>query len=215
MPDKDLTIAQRSVLLTLMIDAAPVPNQIFRSIGISLDKAKRNDLVQKGLITVTERPLVLTLTDKGWKTVRDEMRAEAPPRAGSMGGTLYRLMNFLNGYFERNDLSAPEVFGSGAAPRAVDVGATPGVADSALETRIRKAYAELAPCVGDYVMLEDLRSVLSDVTDARISSALQELDRAADVHLVPESNQKVLTVGQRAAAIRIGRQDMHLIAIGS
>jgi hypothetical protein len=203
---KDLSIAQRSVLLTLMIKNAPVSNQFFRNNGTNLDETKRGDLEKRGWITIARGPLVYTLTEKGWSEVKKEIQAETPPRAGAMGGTLYMLLNFLHGYFERNDLSAPEFFGSGAAPRAVQTD---------LETRIRKTYAEMAPRSGDYVMLDDLRRALSGATKTSVDQALRELDRAPDIHLAPESNQKVLTASQRAAAIRIGRQDMHLIAIGS
>jgi hypothetical protein len=44
---------------------------------------------------------------------------------------------------------------------------------------------------------------------------LIQLSRAPDVDIVPESNQKVLTPDERAAAVSIGNQDMHLISIGS
>ena len=41
------------------------------------------------------------------------------------------------------------------------------------------------------------------------------LNRERGVNLVPESNQKVLKPQERAAAVTIGNQDKHLVAISS
>ena len=74
----------------------------------------------------------------------------------------------------------------------------------------------MTPKPGAYVMLADLRAALSGTHGVDdVNAALRRLDKAPDVHLVPESNQKVLTPVQRAAAVRIGNQDMHLLAIRS
>jgi hypothetical protein len=40
------------------------------------------------------------------------------------------------------------------------------------------------------------------------------LEREPDVNIVPESNQKALTDAERTAAVRIGGQDKHFLAIG-
>lgn len=137
-----------------------------------------------------------------------------PPRGGALGGTLYLLLGFLRGYLERNDLSAADFFASSAPPGSASVETAPAeIADSDIETQIRKAYDGLAPKPGAYVMLEDLRDGLPNQARADVDAALRRLDKADDVHLIPESNQKVLTPGQRAAAVRIGNQDMHLLAV--
>lgn len=206
MPDKELTVAQRSTLLTLMIRASAVPATFLtNTVKISLKPAARNDLRDRGFITVVEKPrIVLELTEKGWGRAIEELDADVPPRGGALGGTLYLLLHFLRGYLDQNDLSAADLF-------AVRAPASP----SDLETQIRKTYGELAPRAGAYVMLEDLRAGLGGTAQADVDTVLVQLDRAQKIHLVPESNQKVLTAGQRAAAIRIGNQDMHLLAIRS
>ncbi len=43
--------------------------------------------------------------------------------------------------------------------------------------------------------------------------ALHALYRTPEVSLIPEENQKVLTAADRAAAVVIGDQNKHLIAI--
>jgi hypothetical protein len=215
MPDKELTVAQRATLLALMIRAGAAPRTFLAdTVKISLDKAKRDDLVTRGLIVVTEKPLVLELTEDGWGRAIQEMAAELPPRGGALGGTLYLLLDFLRGYLDHNDLSAAGFFASRAAPRSSDVApVTPDIDAAGVETQIRKAYGTLATKPGAYVMLEDLRESLGGASRAETDATLVRLDRAGDIHLIPESNQKVLTAGQRAAALRIGTQDMHLLAI--
>jgi hypothetical protein len=210
MSPKDLTLVQRSVLLALMIKAAPLPNAFLRNVAkINLDKKYRDQLVIDRLITVTDRPLVLELTEKGWGEAIKELGAETPARAGALGGTLYLLLDVLRDHFDRNEIAPSQFFTARvAAPPAADP-----VAD--LETRVRAAYAALAQKPGDFVMLEAIRGELADAPRAEVDTILVELNRAADVNLIPESNQKVLTAAERAAAVTIGNQDKHLIAIGS
>jgi hypothetical protein len=67
--------------------------------------------------------------------------------------------------------------------------------------------------IGQYVTLEDVRNRLpSDLDRATVDHALKMLGRA-DAVLAPESNQKTLTPEQRAAAVHLGGQDKHVIAL--
>ncbi|MFC3737732.1 hypothetical protein [Paractinoplanes deccanensis] len=216
MPDKELTVAQRMTLLALMIKAGTLPRTFLaNTVKISLDKTKRTELVAQKLITVTESPIILELTEEGWGRAIQEFEKGVPQRGGALGGTLYLLLGFLRAHFERNDLSAAEFFASISSQQSPGFASTPEPADdSDIEAEIRRAYDGAAPRPGAYVMLEDLRKALpSGFGAGAVDDALLRLDRAPDVHLIPESNQKVLTRGQRDAAIRIGNQDMHLLAI--
>ena len=47
-----------------------------------------------------------------------------------------------------------------------------------------------------------------------VDDALRRLSRDAGVNIVPESNQKMLTDADRRAALHLGGQDTHLLAIG-
>jgi hypothetical protein len=202
-----------------MIKASPLPNTFLRNVAkISLDKKYRDRLADEKLITVTEKPLVLELTEKGWAEAIKELGAETPARAGALGGTLYLLLGHLRDYFEHNDLAASQFFSAGvAAPVAAQVAApaAPAATTSDLPTRVRTAYAALAKSSGDFVMLADLRGELADVPRAEVDAILIQLNRTPEVNLIPESNQKVLTAAERAAAVSIGNEDKHLISIGS
>ena len=100
----------------------------------------------------------------------------------------------------------------GARSRVVD--AAPVTDGRGLDERIRSAYAELAAEPGAWVSLTRLRPLFSDVVRTELDKALGRLLDAPDVNLEPEPNQKTLTVKDRQAAVRIGGEDRHLLAIG-
>jgi hypothetical protein len=64
-----------------------------------------------------------------------------------------------------------------------------------------------------WVSLTTVRPNLAAWTREEQDAALRQIERLADVNLVPESNQKILTAEDRAAAVEIGDQDKHLIWI--
>jgi hypothetical protein len=85
-----------------------------------------------------------------------------------------------------------------------------------LITEIEKAYsvriAQAEASRGDYIMIEDIRDMI-DAPRAELDAALNEIANRRIGELTPESNQKVLTEGQRAAAVTRGNQAKHLLAI--
>jgi hypothetical protein len=202
MPEKELTSVQRYVLITMMINAAPLKYGVVKN---SLSAPKRNELVNWELIEVGGRPMTLELTQKGHDRAVAELDADQPSGSGTAGMALHAAMGFLRELIARTPTEPRELFRSRLAATGPDAG---------LDERIRKAYSSLSPRPGDYIMLEDLREALPDVGRRDLDAALIELNRAREVSLVPESNQKVLTEGQRAAAVSIGNQFKHLIAIG-
>jgi hypothetical protein len=78
----------------------------------------------------------------------------------------------------------------------------------------RSAYADLAAEPGAWVSLSRLRPLFGDVSKAELDKALGHLLDAPDVNLEPEPNQKTLKPEDRRAAVRIGGEDRHLLAIG-
>ncbi|MFE5565932.1 hypothetical protein ACFQ68_13180 [Amycolatopsis japonica] len=77
---------------------------------------------------------------------------------------------------------------------------------------VRDTIADLAPQPGGWVSLRRLRAALPAVPRETMDAVLREIDRHYGV-IAPEDNQKVLTDADRAAAIRIGGQDKHLVAL--
>ncbi|WP_433388934.1 hypothetical protein [Micromonospora sp. KLBMP9576] len=231
MSEKELTLVDRCVLITLMIKATPLQQTYLTNVaGIGIKPEHRRRLSSQGLIEVTEKPrIILALTDAGWRRAAEEMGAEPPKRAGGAGGTLYIALDFLRRFIDHSGIRADDLFrlqtngadvaSAVAAPGPADPAPTPPAPAPGRQADpvalVRQAYRELAPAPGDYVMLADLRSALDDLSRAEVDAALLELNRERNVHLVPESNQKVLKPEERAAAVSIGNQDKHLLAISS
>jgi hypothetical protein len=202
-PD-ELTGTQQAVLLVLMAEARPVRNPDLAVLGPKLDKQNRERLIDMGLVEITavKPAMTLDLTDRGWKTCAAIIGADAPERPSGQGKALYTLLGALRRYFDREDLAPADVFV--ALDDAVDV-----------ETRVRAAYVKLAARAGGWVDLVRLRAELGDVSKRELDDALTQMQRTPGVSLIPEENQKTLTDGDHAAAVEIGNQARHLIAIES
>lgn len=198
----DLTGTERAVLLVLMAESRPLPNPDLVALGPKLDKPSRDKLNNLGLIDTyrDSNRFVHELTDAGWRLCRDIVAAAPPPRSTGPAKTLYTVLSSLGRYLTSADLSLADVFGHiGDAPP--------------LDDRIRRAYTDLSPRPGGWVSLTRLRAELADTDRADVDEALRALARTPGVSLIPEENQKVLTAADRDAAITIGPEDKHLIAI--
>jgi hypothetical protein len=201
---RELGIKQRAALLTLMAEAREVSNnELAELTGFRVTGDVRRVLNELGLVTSVRagitKPYQHELTDAGWAWCASELTARTPPRAQSAGGALYAVLGSLARFLERSGLRLHEVFEAG---------------ELAIDGRVRAAYAKLAPEPRAWVGLATLRDALNGESRAEVDQALHRLNRAADVNLIPESNQKVLTEEDRDAAVRIGGEDRHLIAIG-
>jgi hypothetical protein len=201
----DLTGTERAVLCVLMAESRPLPNPDLINLGPKLDKPSRDKLNGLGLIESNRESgrFVHELTDKGWRLCREIIAAGPPPRSTGPAKTLYTVLGALGRYLNGAELSLADVFGSSDGVHAT----------ASIEDRIRAAYADLAPRPGGWVSLTRLRAELSDADRGDIDTALRTLYRAAGVSLIPEENQKVLTTEDRHAAVLIGDQSKHLIAI--
>jgi hypothetical protein len=188
-----------------MAQSRPVPNPDLVALGPKLDKPGRDKLNELGLIESDRSSgrFVHELTDRGWHLCREILADGAPPRSTGQAKTLYTVLAALDRHLGRADLSLADVFG-----HTDDVPTT-----ATVEDRIRGGYAELAPRPGGWVSLAHLRAELTDAPRAEIDAALHTLHRSPGVSLIREENQKALTAADRDAAITIGGQDKHLIAI--
>jgi hypothetical protein len=213
MPDDDLTPVQRSVLLILMAEAQEVANAHLTSTWkVELKKERRDDLAKRGLIKVRrERNRYhIELDERGWFWCSEQNGAEIPRGMGHGGAAAYAMLAGLQrslGHLGK--ATVPELFARlGESPA---VGAT---ASTDVEAQVRKAYQALAAGPGSWIKLADIRSALGGLARSELDQVLVAMNRASDVSIVPESNQKALTDRDRAAAVQIGNQYKHLIAIG-
>lgn len=210
MASDELTPSDSAILIALMAEARAMLNtELIERYGIDVEKSRRERLNRLQLVRSEKsgRTYLHELDDKGWVRVQDDLDVSSP-KAKAIGGALAALhVNLRERVLSRSGYrSLGEMFSR------TDI--TPPRPPSNLEIRLRNAYAALAAEPGAWVALARLRPFFGDVPKAEVDEALRGLSRAADVNLVPENNQKSLTDADRAAAIHLGGQDKHLLAIG-
>jgi hypothetical protein len=217
--DKPLTTVETSALLILLAEAGPVPNvKLTQDHRCQLKKGSREKLERLKLVEVERSPrLVLTLSEEGWAHCRTELAAgSAPTRSGAVGGALYAVLRRWDCFLAAQRLSLSEFVTASNAPATTDAPAGErSLGEQAVEERLRAAYRTIAPRAGDLVSLADLRDVVGDLVPADVDVALRRLHRRRSVTLVPEANQKTLDARTRAAAVVIGDQPKHSIAMGA
>jgi hypothetical protein len=209
-----LTPNQILALVVLMSEAREVNNNELKELaGFALTGADNAKLEKKlGLVTTdrTHRPFSHELTDLGWRVVRQLHTAGPPKGAQSATRTILTLLGNLHRSLEQLQrthgvkVSAGEFFSQSASPAP----------EGDAESRVRTAYAALAAAPGDWVGLADLRDELSDVSRADVDVALLSLLDQDGVRIIPAANTKALTNRDLAAAVKIGGEDNHALAIG-
>ncbi|GGM14672.1 MULTISPECIES: hypothetical protein [Micromonospora] len=216
MPGDDLTPSESAILIVLMAEARELSNPELRQrYGIDVSRPTRDKLNRLGYVDSRQgarRTWLHQLADEGWVRVERDLDFTSP-RARALGGALVALHTVLRDRImpRADSRTLGELF------TRSDLRAAPGGHDRqrVLRTRLRQAYAALAGEPGDLVGLATLRPFFADVERAELDEALRALAREPNVIVVPESNQKMLTADQSAAALHVGGQDKHLLAIGS
>lgn len=200
-----LTSQDISALFTLMAVAREIDNTSLEEVtGIRITGDVRRRLNDLGLVTSTRtgnRPYVHDLTDKGWVRCRYELKAQRPSRPGYYGYAFFAVLNGLDRFCDRENRQLADVFQPG-----VDGGVD-------LETQIRRAYHKLAPRPGEPVHLARLRPLLNGAAKDDVDAVLKTLGRQQVVTLTPNPNGKDVTAEDRDAAVRIGGDENHMIAI--
>ncbi|GAA3563487.1 hypothetical protein GCM10022419_050270 [Nonomuraea rosea] len=226
MPDNGLSLPEFSALVVLAVEAREVSNtELKERHKLTIDGERRRKLNELKLVESRKpgRAFVHVLTDAGWARLAEDLRTGTiPPQTGSSGAIARALLGWLPRFMRRTDQRLAEVFQpdpqpdsqSGSQPGS-QPGDESGRQAGELQGRIRDAYARLAAKPGAWVSLAGLRPLLGDVPRARVDEALILMERLPDVNLVPESNQKTLTPGDREAAVIIGEQAKHLLWIGT
>jgi hypothetical protein len=196
-PTDQLTVPERAALLALMAEARELTNaELLAVAGFTLTGEVRRGLNDRKLVVSRKvgRTFAHELTDDGWARCKAELATEPPARAGSLGGALYALLAGLGRHVARGG-QLHEVF-------------QPDV-----EVQIRSAYLELAKAPGDWVGLAELRETLAGVSRDDVDAELERMASTPGVHVQAEPNQKALTEADRAAAVRFGGDDRHMLMI--
>jgi DNA-binding MarR family transcriptional regulator len=210
-----LTPTQILALVVLMAEARELTNNELKELaGFSLTGTDNKKLEKEGLVETdrSHRPYSHQLTEKGWRFVR-ELPATTPPRAGGSAiRSLYTLLANIQRSLERLQISPGEFFKQ-APPATAPAQRSAASADP--EAAVRAAYADLAKAPGDWVGLADLRDRLGDIDRGALDETLRRMVREVGVRIIPLANTKALLPRDREAALRIGGEDNHTIAIGT
>ena len=208
-------------LVVLMSEARQLNNTELKEVGgFSLTGADNTKLETKlGLVETdrSHRPYSHQLTDKGWRLVRKLHMMEPPKESKSATRTLLNLLGNLDRSLEQLQTTHGVKLSHGEFFRHLaEDGITEGsVAESAdAESQVRTAYALLAGQPGEWVGLADLRDQLPGLARAEVDAALMVLLDQEGVRIIPVANTKALTARDRAAAIDIGGEASHALAIG-
>ncbi len=192
---------ERAALIVLTLHRE-LPNPELRNEhGVELSPRGRAKLNTDGLIeTRTEnRRMVHTITDAGIAWCEHELTTvEAPPRTGPMSRAGFEWLRQFATYFQQHGIRLADVLHTGE----------PGT----LESLIHKAYDELKKKPQGWVRLAHLRPKL-DAPKTEVDDTLLTMTKTGMVHLAPSSDRKALTDDDHKAAIRIGKEDKHLVAI--
>ncbi|WP_433612706.1 hypothetical protein ACQP2P_02070 [Dactylosporangium sp. CA-139114] len=219
-----LTPNQILALVVLMSEARELNNNELKELaGFSLTGADNTKLESKlGLVATdrSHRPFSHSLTDRGWRVVRELHTMEPPKASKSATRTLITLLGNIRRGLEQLQTSHSvkitegEFFRPLAPAGEVDAEPVDAGADVDAEARVRAVYAQLAGRPGEWVGLADLRDQLTELSRDAVDEALRSLLRQDGVRIIPVANTKALEPRDRAAALSIGGEDSHALSIG-
>ncbi|CAI7974826.1 conserved hypothetical protein [Frankia sp. Hr75.2] len=233
-----VTVRQAAILLALVAQDQPISNSELRDrFSFTLvgdDRRRLNDLGLVGSEKIRGHGNVLfhTLTDAGWNRASRELTLRADfTRLSVPAGVFFAFAEGVARLLTREQRAIGEALGAYAGPPDPGPAVSPEAAETetaaaadteadrsgnpaSLETTIRAAYASLATDAHDWVRLADVRPLLGSVDRKQVDQVLRQMARRPDVRVVPDEDQKSLTAADRAAAVRIGEHDNHLLLIG-
>ncbi|MFD4640866.1 hypothetical protein ACFWN2_26395 [Lentzea sp. NPDC058436] len=189
----------RAALLRLMLENRAIPNtEMVAEFKIRLEPKERDRLNSDGLLETSKvaRRLVHEITVKGRDWCRSDLRTGgAPARSGPLSRVHGDILQFVLRFLDERGLLG-EVFSA-----------------RDLESLIRSVYEELAVEPQDWIRLARIRPRLNGAAKGEVDETLVKMMKTGTVHLAPESNTKVLTAEDHASALRVGSEDLHLVAM--
>ncbi|MEQ0560572.1 hypothetical protein ABJI51_15910 [Amycolatopsis sp. NEAU-NG30] len=194
---------EQATLLLLLVEGRDIPNaEMKNDYGIELTPAGRAKLNKAGLLVTRKegRRLVHSITPDGERWCEEALSViETPPRANALARVGFEWLRSIVRYLRAQNIRLRQI---------LDTEEHPG-----LETLIRNAYTELSDEPQDWVRLAMLRPKLNGADKDEVDEVLLAMSRTGLVHLAQSANLKALTPADHAAAIRIGSEDKHLVAI--
>lgn len=227
MADKALEPSEKAYLMLLMAEAREVSNPEMKArYGISITGKDRTSLMEQKLVTSRSvgRSFAHELTDLGWARCREEMASDyvVAKNAGPANPALHAVLAAVYRHMVKNDLSLADFFAPTEVPllpekaapvKKASTRAPKPLAVKTVQTKIREAYKVLRSEPRAWVSLTDMRKQLPTVLREQLDEVLEDMARSRRIRVIPEENQKTLTDEDRAAAVRVGGEDKHLISM--
>ncbi|ALG06193.1 hypothetical protein [Kibdelosporangium phytohabitans] len=199
MPKGNYSNAARAALMALMLANRDVANtELTNDHKIRLGPADREALNDAGLLktAMDTKPYVHRITDDGidW-CMNDLVYGEPPSNSGPLARMSAELLRRLVRHLQRRGTLANAI-------RSGD-----------LELFIRAVYFDLAVKPQEWIRLARIRPMLDGEDKSDVDKALLKMMKEGKAYLAPDSNRKVLTEADHEAAVSVGGEDKHLIAI--
>lgn len=204
-----LSRLQRTLLYALMAEAREISNpELDERCGLRIVGEDRRVLKAEKLVTSEKsgRTYTHALTERGWTWCRAEFTATPGERPAPLDRVVHRMTVALDRYLSANQLTIDQLFTAEPVEEAAEA------PEVSIVDRVRRAYADLAVEPEAWVSLTNLRLRLDGLPRHEVDQVLKDLD-GNGVTLIPEENQKTLTAEDRAAAVRIGGEDNHLLSM--
>lgn len=204
MADQEFTVPEFNLLLSLVHLRGSGTTTDFRS-AFGFEKVEtraQKGLSERGLVTIDRgvRPYVYELTDAGWLGARKLLSEPAP--AGVSQRTARILWAVIGDFAAHMDRTGTEL---------ADL--YPPRTEAPVSEQIKEAYLNEVDEPEAWLTLRRLRELLTGPDREAVDRTLAELHAAREIRLIPEANQKILTDADRSAALWLGGEYRHLIAI--
>lgn len=191
--------------------------------------AERDPLVKAGLLALEPpqaRSQRLKPTDKAWAWVIDHPQIPLSNRPTQQEHTLKRLIETVGAYLTAHNIPLIEFLASSREPVAPVLPVTPpkpeptptpsrqddDLEEDDLEAQIRAACLEITG--GQFkvrVLLADLRQHLSEVPRQSLDAALNAMELAQKLALMPLDDPQAIRPADQQAAIVVGGEPRHIL----
>ncbi len=210
----ELTQRERFILLALMVHEPPIDvtnTDLKANFGLEIKPRERENLTGAGYLTSLRgrgpgTPFLYELTAAGRERAVEELGGSADPKFTINLRVVYALFNAVHRFLQRNHVPADAVFNT-------DHHNVGGDLDSSVGEAITKEYGNLAETPRAWVPLRALRDALASVDRGELDDALKLLYRRRVIRLTSEANRRTLSEADKAAALNIGGDDKHWMAI--
>jgi hypothetical protein len=209
MSENDVDIAnlvspkQRRAMIHLAFLGGLVPKA--GDLKPELNAKLRKELIERKMLGAgpkTKQGLPITLQDRGWRWVMDNLTTELPPKE-QVAGVLMTVLSRLDKFLRVNDLAVQDVIEAKRISRDIGVPAAP---DPSVEQALLRVALELGGGrITEQIRLRDLRPKMDALgyTHAAVDQAIKKLQLEGFLSVIPIDLPTDIDDRDRAAVLDI------------